>query len=354
MIFYLISNMYPSEKGLRYGIFVKRFEEAIQEFFPVKRTVLTKKYSFLDKLFGYIGLFARIFRLYFLASKKDIIYVHFPTYVSVFLYPFIWRKIPLVINFHGSDVVDNSLIKRFLIFTLKPIASKCQRIVVPSKSYQIRICSKFKVKDDKVLVYPSGGIDGNIFQPLNKKEKIFTVGFVSNFIEQKGWSVFLEALYILKKGNTLGNHQVIMVGDGPDLNKIVKDINVKGLDVKLCKGVAQRELCKIYNSFDVFVFPTYRESLGLVGLEALTCGVPVIASAVTGPLEYVVDGYNGYVFEKENSIDLGEKILKLRNISSKELDIIKKNCIKTSQRYEKNFVNKELISMIKGIMKNSN
>ena len=82
MALYLISNMYPSAENLRYGIFVKRFEETVQEYFPVQRTVLTKKHGFLNKSLGYINLFVGIFMLYFKVRKEDIVYVHFPTYVS--------------------------------------------------------------------------------------------------------------------------------------------------------------------------------------------------------------------------------------------------------------------------------
>lgn len=349
MSLYLISNMYPSEQGLRYGVFVKRFEEAVQKHYNVKRIVLTKKKSLPSKLLGYCKLFLGIIRLYFVVNRKDIVYVHFPTYVAFLLYPFLWRKIPLVINFHGSDAVPDSFLKKILISILEPIVKKCQQIVVPSTAYRHKISQMFNVLESKVFVYPSGGIDRHIFYPMKKETNIFTIGFISNFVPLKGWSVFLEALSIIKNGNLLLEYEVIMMGDGPDIKKIKDEISQRGLSVKLMKGVDQSELIKVYNALDIFVFPTYRESLGLVGLEAMMCAVPVLASAVQGPLEYVVDGYNGFLFEKGNSEQLASKLLEFNSLLPSQITTMKQNCIETSMKYEKDNVSIELLRVLEGI-----
>lgn len=59
---------------------------------------------------------------------------------------------------------------------------------------------------------------------------------------------------------------------------------------------------------DVFVLPSRKEGLGLVILEAMAAGVPVIASNIDGPRELVEDGVNGYTFESDNAWALAEKI----------------------------------------------
>ncbi|AYN66096.1 glycosyltransferase family 1 protein [Euzebyella marina] len=340
---FLVSNMYPSESGLRYGIFVKRFEEAVQEDFEIKLIVLTKKYTLINKVFGYMKLFFGIVRLYFVANGKDVVYVHFPTYVAPLLYPFIWKGIPLVINFHGSDAVPDSFLKKFLIAILGPIVRKCPQVVVPSESYRTKICRMFRVAEVKVFVYPSGGVDAQVFHPLEKGTDNFTIGFVSNFIEQKGWLVFLEALSILNNHYKQVNYEVVMVGDGPDLQKIKEEIARRGLKVNLMEGMNQFELVRIYNSLDVFIFPTYRESLGLVGLEAMMCAVPVIASDVQGPSEYVIDGYNGFLFKKGNGEELASKLYRFYSLSSSEITRMKENCIVTSMKFERNNINRELL-----------
>ena len=329
-----------------YGIFVKRFEEAVEGEFNVNRIVLTKRVGFLSKLLGYLILFARVIKLYFIVNRKDLIYVHFPLYFSFFLYPFVWKKIPIVLNFHGSDAVFDSTLKRILFRTLRPVVRKCQKIVVPSVDYKNRIGELFEVSERKIFVYPSGGVDSQMFYAKGKPPTVFTLGFVSNFIEQKGWMVFLQALEIINISGKIRKFNAIMVGGGPDKRNILEQVGDKNLNVQIIDSVMQQELVKVYNSLSVFVFPTYRESLGLVGLEAMMCGIPVIASAVEGPKGYLQEGYNGLLFEKGNSTDLADKILKYHALSQAEVNNMKQNCVVTAMDYETRRVNEGLLKLL--------
>lgn len=349
MALYLLSNMYPSERNSTFGIFVQRFEEAVEGEFNVRRIVLTKRVGILSKLFGYLLLFGKVIKLFFVVDKNDIVYVHFPLYFSFFLYPFVFWDVPMVLNFHGSDAVFDSRLKRILFLCLKPIVRKCQKIVVPSFGYSKRIVALFKVSENKIFVYPSGGIDRRIFYPMEKHNNVFRLGFISNYIEQKGWMVFLQALDVIKSSGKIPGFNAIMVGRGPDKNKIVEEINNKNLDVEVIDNVDQHELVHIYNSLSVFVFPTHRESLGLVGLEAMMCGTPVIASAVEGPKDYLREGYNGLLFEKGNSADLANKIVAYYELSHAEVNIMKQNCMVTAMEYETQRVKKGLLKLLHDI-----
>lgn len=230
--------MYPSPKHLGYGIFVKRFQEALENEFELKKIVLTKKESRLAKLLGYAVLYLKIIQLYFTAGKKDIVYVHFPLYFSYLLAPFIWKGVPLVLNFHGSDAIFNTLIKRFLSAGLRPIVRNCHKVVVPSEYYKKKVGKVFNVQKDKFFVYPSGGVDKRMFYPLNKEKNDFIFGFVSNFIRKKGWAIFLDALAIVKGSHKGVPFRAIMVGDGPDREKIKKEIKAKKLNVLLVDSIA--------------------------------------------------------------------------------------------------------------------
>ena len=341
--------MYPSERNSMYGIFVRRFEDAIEGEFNVKRIVLTKKAGILSKLFGYLILYVNVIKLYFVVNKNDIVYVHFPLYFSLSLYPFIWKKVPMALNFHGSDAVFDSKLKRVLFRTLKPVVRRCQKIVVPSIDYKNKIVELFQVSENKFFVYPSGGVDSRVFYSMEKPIDVFKLGFISNFIEQKGWMVFLRALEIVQSSGKISEFNAIMMGSGPDKNKIVEEIKNKNLNVEVIDSLVQHELIHIYNSLSVFVFPTHRESLGLVGLEAMMCGIPVIASAVEGPKGYIQDRYNGLLFEKDNSYDLAKKILEYYALSKAEVDIMKENCMVTAMDYETQLVKKDLLKLLHGL-----
>ena len=99
--------------------------------------------------------------------------------------------------------------------------------------------------------------------------------------------------------------------------------------------LSQKELQKVYNELDVFIFPTEREgeSLGLVALEAMACGTPVIASDFAAPADYVVNGYNGYKFEKGNPKQLSEKIREFYNLSIIDKENMKESAMETARKY---------------------
>jgi len=99
--------------------------------------------------------------------------------------------------------------------------------------------------------------------------------------------------------------------------------------------VSQDELVYIYNSLDMFIFPTYRksDSLGLVGLEAMSCEVPTIVANNYGPSTYIINNENGFFFESTNVDSLVEVIKKVKGMNKKELNKITSNGRKTSISY---------------------
>ncbi|MPM88424.1 D-inositol-3-phosphate glycosyltransferase [bioreactor metagenome] len=125
-----------------------------------------------------------------------------------------------------------------------------------------------------------------------------------------------------------------------------------GDEIKRYKLLNQKQLRKIYNSMDVLIFPTEREgeSLGLVGLEAMACGTPVVGSDIGGLKDYIIDGYNGYKFEPGNVTDLEEKLSHYLSKNDKEKLEFEYNAIETSREYEVNNIKKEIIEIFKRIV----
>ncbi|BBH22981.1 glycosyl transferase family 1 [Paenibacillus baekrokdamisoli] len=74
--------------------------------------------------------------------------------------------------------------------------------------------------------------------------------------------------------------------------------------------------------YDVFVLPSRYEGLGLVILEAMAAGLPVIAANIDGPSELIKHGLNGYLFESENDVDLANQILAMSINSSKRMNMV--------------------------------
>ncbi len=107
-------------------------------------------------------------------------------------------------------------------------------------------------------------------------------------------------------------------------------------DVSYIGPVRQTELPAVYRSFDVFVFPTVRaaESLGLVGLEAMACGVPVIGSNTGGLTGYISHGENGFLFEPGNVKELADRIVMFCNLARSERQALSQQAIRTARSYD--------------------
>ena len=349
---FLISNMYPSKESVRYGVFVKNFEIAIQNEFEIIKIVLTKKKGTLSKLLGYISLYLKLIRSLPKIKKQDIIFVHFPLHVApiVKIISLFHKKI--ILNFHGSDLNFVNFYTKILSLFLTSLI-KHSEIVVPSSHLKKKIIRKYNIKNSKVFVYPSGGVNGEVFfNKLKKKDVDFTIGFISSFIKEKGWFVFLEAVNILNKSNVIGKLNIVMAGGGEDFSKIKSLASIYGVQIEFHQELSQERLVEVYNKLDVFIFPSHRESLGLVGLEAMACGVPVISTDIDGPREYVINGYNGFLFELKNSTELSEKILDLYSLTKKEKELMVDNCLTTASNYASITVNIKLNYFLNEFYKN--
>lgn len=150
----------------------------------------------------------------------------------------------------------------------------------------------------KVVQIPHG-IDTSLFKPGNlKKPSKFTLLYVGRMIKEKGLIDMLELSKELK------NMQFIFVGSGP-LEQSVKKYPVKFLG----QVNGKKELVKIYNGAHIFVLNTWEERYGLVLLEAMSCGLPVISTSCIGPKEIVFNGKNGLIIPVRDKKALKKAIL---------------------------------------------
>lgn len=135
-------------------------------------------------------------------------------------------------------------------------------------------------------------------------DKAFTVGIVGRIEEPKGQHILLEAVKALHQNGI--DAKALIVGHAMDegyLQKLQNDYT----DIALFTGFT-REAQVLMQLCDVMVLATENETFGLVLIEAMMCGVCVVASNSGGPLEIIDDGVNGLLFKTFDSSDLAEKL----------------------------------------------
>ncbi len=344
----VISNMYPSEKDPVYGTFVQSFVENMSELNKDGSTdiivVRGRDGNRFQKLWKYIKFyFTTLYILLF--CKYDVVYVHTITYPIVPIrIASIFKKLPLVFNVHGGDVLTRGTIAAELKKMAIPLLKKSKLIVSPSCFFKGILIREFPfLTTEKIFVSSSSGIDKSFFG--NEKFKIndvFTIGYVSRISSAKGWDTLLESFSAIVK--TI-NCKLIVAGRGTQVKEFQMMIQNKGLSkyVKYLGPVPYKRLPEIYRNLDLFVFPTcLEESLGLVGIEAMASGVPVIGSKIGGLTDYIIDGYNGYYFLPGNSESLATQILKYYYLDEQKKTELERGAFLTAKKYESEEINKDL------------
>ena len=157
------------------------------------------------------------------------------------------------------------------------------------------------------------GADTELFSPEGPKIPTNgpTVLFVGRFVPAKNITLLLEAFSEVL--NEIPDAELVLVGEGPLEEKIASKIESLGISrsVRMLGYVENEELPRYYRGADLFALTSRHESFGMVLLEAMSCGTPVVSSRVGAAPEIIDDGANGLLYTEGNR---GELIASLERI----------------------------------------
>lgn len=222
------------------------------------------------------------------ASEPDLIHAHF-AYPTGFAAVRCARRlsIPVVLTVHGSDVhtVPN-LAKRYRADVMEALKGATRVLAVSEfmKAEVLKLCA-----DSAVIVHRIG-IDLLRFKVRDSKTKLAGVDgpvvlYVGNLVKDKG---VMDLLNAFRGVEDLGAH-LIYVGSGPmarDLALRTAELGLSGR-VWLLGAQPPDKIPHLLSGADVLALPSYREGLGMICVEALACGVPVIATNTGGIPEVI-------------------------------------------------------------------
>jgi glycosyltransferase involved in cell wall biosynthesis len=263
---------------------------------------------------------------YFLAINKFLMALRkqfpFDLIISYWVYPDGFAaalcakkfNVPLIIRPRGSDInvwIKHGILRRIIKKTLR----KAQKIIPVCNDLKQSI-KTLGVKEEKISSV-SLGVEHKKFFPMEKdacREKFNLemnkkiVLFVGNFIEVKGIDYFLKAIEILDNN---GRDDIIiqMLGSGKLKNKIESVIRNNGnLSINIQGEIAHNELPIWMNASDVFCLPSLSEGFPNVLMEALACGLPVVATNVGGIPEIINNENLGILVPPRNEKALADAI----------------------------------------------
>ena len=185
------------------------------------------------------------------------------------------------------------------------IAAKSDVIVVSDGHERDFLARLYGVPPDKVAVVP-GGVDVNLFYPRSRDEARVRLGLTEDNIilcvgrldPLKGIDLALASSALLKDDQRI---KIVLVGGDldkdPEAQRLAALSDSLGISdrVRFEGAVPHEELPWYYSAADLLMVPSYYESFGLVALEAMACGTPVVAARVGGLPSLVKDGENGYL-----------------------------------------------------------
>lgn len=340
----LVSNLYPSKRFPFFGSFVGEFAKGITKCGAnvIHKAVIDRKTkNIVFKIWLYLCLYAKIL-FYGLFTDYDIIYVHYIAHVAFPIYIIsLFRKKIVVLNVHGDDILPRTKLVSCFQPIIQLLLNRTSLVVLPSLYFKDIFLSRFKFPIKKLFISPSGGIDLELFKNISEsKEKLnipresFVVGYISRIDEGKGWDTFIDSVEEVYK--RIPNLRAIIIGNGLQMEDLKnRCTNIPYIDIH--KNISHTDLSLYYSALDIFVFPTkLRESLGLVGLEAMACGVPVIGSNIGGLPTYIKHGTNGYLFNPGDSDTLAKNILNYFRLDDNEKKRYIQNALSTANNYESN------------------
>ena len=226
-------------------------------------------------------------------------------------------KMPYLVTGHGGDVTSLNQ------GVLKALKRRClQRAgAVTTVSQQLKQVIEEICPGKAVEIMPMG-CDTREFSPSYRKENFFgqngkpVVLFVGRLAEKKGVTYLIEAM---KQVDAM----LVIVGDGPLREQLEEQAKPLGDKVQFLGAKTHDQLAEIYASADVFAAPSVRakdggvEGFGLVFLEAMASGLPIVASRSGGIPDLIHNGENGLLVEPGNVEELAgaiERVLENRDM----------------------------------------
>jgi len=259
-------------------------------------------------------------------GRFDIVHLHYPFIIGAEIVRLatVMSRTPLVISFH-NDLIGEGVRARIFKFYQKlsarfTIQNGARLCILSSDHFESsRLCHSLDKSNLKIVELPNG-VDLSLFQPRNDNQQVRSkyripetvklvlfVAALDRAHHFKGLGYLLEAIQ-----TTTSDIWLLVVGDGDLRKEYEGQAHELGIANRVIfTGAVQHEnLPPYFQCADVTVLPSSQtESFGLVLIESLACGTPVIASSLPGVRTVVSHGSDGFLVEPCHSASLAKAIL---------------------------------------------
>lgn len=266
-----------------------------------------------------------------LFKNSDIILIHYPNPIAEISRILFFGKKYTIIFHHGDLMNYNRFLEFFYRKMTRMIFKKTDKIICtsPNISKSSPTISEFPEKIE--ILSPS--VNTDIFFPdenkKNEKYRFFkkSIIYVGRLARTKGIKYLIESLEYLDD-----DFGLVIIGKGEEKDELSGEVSKRGFEKRVIfVGESDNEKLPFYyiNS-DVFVLPSFYESFGIVSIEAMACGIPVVTTELgTGTSYYNKDGETGKIISPKNSKEIANAV----NFCYENKERLGKNASETVKKF---------------------
>ena len=339
--YYDVTVLVPAAPGASKQEILEGVNVVRYHYFPIKKfetlcypgaimpRIRQKKERILLVPFLFVALFFNTIKY---SKKVDLVHAHW--YIPQGIIQSFINK-PYIVTGHGADV---TALNRGIFKKLKMRATLKANHITAVSQHLKDVIVDFSGTDEKNISVISMGCDTKAFGAEHRKENLFGQGkkkvvlFAGRLAEKKGVTYLIDAVKDL-------DVLLVIAGDGPLRKELEKQAAPFSEKVMFLGAKTHAELREVYASSDIFVAPSItakdgdQEGFGLVIIEAMASGLPVIASESGGIVDIIVNEENGLLCLEKDVEQISKSIERL--LQDEECyNKLKENGFKTALAYD--------------------
>jgi glycosyltransferase involved in cell wall biosynthesis len=293
--------------------------------------------------------------------KLDVIHTHHPVLLGqtaaakardhnlplVFTFHTQYQEYTHYIPFPQEQVQE--FLKNTVMNWMREFMRKCQHIVIPSESMRSILVNDYGLID-RFTVIPTG-IDNTPYKKANGAALRAEWGWdddkvivsAGRLAEEKNWSTLLQAFTLAQKKRA--KLRLVLIGDGPQAESLRQLAGELGIveRVLFAGKVPFEQVPSYLKAADLFAFASVTETQGLVTMEAMAAGLPVVAVDGSGTKDILENGAQGFLVDNDPN-DLAKGILKIVK-SPSLMDEFKAAALKKSRAYDNKRLSRKMLKV---------
>jgi glycosyltransferase involved in cell wall biosynthesis len=277
----------------------EEFNKAVKQLYKIH----TSEFKDKNRLSEAITLMKALVRFIsiLLLKEVDIVHIHSSCYVSFYrktlflILSKILRK-KVIFHLHSGTFYDFFYRARGInrIF-INCVFSNSNRLVVLCDDWKSKLEEDYLLNNVEVISNPSSITSRFNSCPSIKEDGEVKILFMGFLMKSKGIFDLIDVAESLKELNT----KFVVCGKGEEERKFLKEVSSRSLDnrIDFLGWVSGERKIETYEDADILFLPSYREGIPMVILEAISFGIPIVSTNISGILDVVDDGREGFLLQ---------------------------------------------------------